>query len=195
MFWGCDINPVATMIARVKTRHYQDLRLVRYFNAIKDEFARSRPVPVDYKHIGERIRYWFDERNINNLIRLDQAIRRQIPSNSPYRRFFQCGFSNILKPTSRWLTKSIKAQFDPHKSPRAVMEAFEDQFSLMRKANETNLFPSTSPRACIQTRKFSGTGQIGFPSRPDSHQPTLRNVIRLCRHPSVVGPVVALWSR
>ena len=49
-FWGCDINPVATLIARVKTRHYRDAVLER-FDAVRDEFDRNRfPTP------GPRVR-------------------------------------------------------------------------------------------------------------------------------------------
>ena len=153
-FWGCDINPVAALIAQVKTHHYRDAVLVRYFDAIKDEFCRSEPAPEDYARICDRMRYWFEERNIEDLIRLDRAIRRQTPANSAHRKFFLCGFSNILKPTSRWLTKSIKAQIDPHKSPRSVMEAFEEQFGMMRKANQRNRFPTPAPQVRIRTQNF-----------------------------------------
>ena len=153
-FWGCDINPVATLIAKVKTRHYRDAALVRYFDAIKDDFGLAEPTPKDRTRISDRLRYWFEERNIEDLLRLDQAIRRQTPTTSPYRTFFLCGFSNILKPTSRWLTKSIKAQLDPHKTPRGVLDAFEDQFALMRNANQQNCFPVPGPRVRIRTRNF-----------------------------------------
>ena len=153
-FWGCDINPVATLIAQVKTRHYQDVTLERYFTAITDQFRTTKLAREDHARIGDRIRYWFDERNIEDLLRLDRAIRRKTPTNSPYRKFFLCAFSNILKPTSRWLTKSIKAQLDPDKSPRLVMEAFEDQIALMRRANRENRFPTPSPRVRIRTRNF-----------------------------------------
>ena len=153
-FWGCDINPVATLIAKVKTRHYQDAILVRYFDAIKDDFRRTEPDPEDHARISDRMRYWFEERNIEDLLRLDKAIRRQTPATSPYRTFFLCGFSNILKSTSRWLTKSIKAQLDPHKSPRGAMEAFKDQFALMRKANQQNRFPVPDPQVRIRTQNF-----------------------------------------
>ena len=153
-FWGCDINPVASLIAQVKTHHYRDAVLARYFDAIKDEFRRTEPTPEDHARISDRMRYWFDERNIEDLIRLDQAIRRQTPAHGPHRKFFLCGFSNILKPTSRWLTKSIKAQLDPQKSPRGVMEAFEDQFALMRKANQQNRFPAPEPQVRIRTQNF-----------------------------------------
>ena len=153
-FWGCDINPVATLIAQVKTHHYQDAVMTRYFNAIKDEFHRTVPTPEDHERISDRMRYWFQERNIEDLIRLDHAIRRQTPSRSPYRKFFLCGFSNILKPTSRWLTKSIKAQLDPHKSPRGVMEAFEDQFLLMRKRKSAKPFSGPSPTSPDPDRRI-----------------------------------------
>ena len=153
-FWGCDINPVAALIAQVKTHHYRDAILTWYFDAIKDEFRRTEPTPKDHLRVSDRMRYWFEERNIEDLIRLDQAIRSQTPACSPHRRFFLCGFSNILKPTSLWLTKSIKAQRDPKKSPRGVMEAFEDQFALMRNANQQNCFPVPSPQVRILTQNF-----------------------------------------
>ena len=153
-FWGCDINPVATLIAQVKTHYYRDAVLARYFADIQDEFRRVTPGRAERARIGDRIRYWFDERNIEDLLRLDQAIRRKTPADSPHRKFFLCGFSNILKPTSRWLTKSIKAQIDPDKSPRRVMEAFEDQIASMRRANRENRFPTPSPRVRIRTRNF-----------------------------------------
>ncbi len=153
-FWGCDINPVATLIAKVKTRHYRGVVLNRYFDAIRDGFRGAEPSSEDRARISDRIRYWFDEENIADLIRLDHAIRQQTPANSPYRAFFLCGFSNILKPTSRWLTKSIKAQLDPHKSPRGVMEAFADQFDLMRKACRRNRFPARGQRVRIRTQNF-----------------------------------------
>ena len=153
-FWGCDINPVASLIAQVKIHHYRDEVLVRYFNAIKDEYRRTVPTTEDHERISDRMRYWFEERNINDLIRLDYAIRRQTPAHSMHRKFFLCGFSNILKPTSRWLTKSIKAQLDPRKSPHRVMKAFEAQFALMRHANQHNSFPTPHPRVRILTQNF-----------------------------------------
>lgn len=153
-FWGCDINPVATLIARVKTHHYYDSVLVRYFEAIKREYDCIDPTEVELEHVSERIRYWFDDVNTLDLIRLDRAIRRHTHEGSPHRRFFHCALSNILKPTSRWLTKSIKAQLDPAKSLRRVMEAFENQFSLMRKANRKNRFPFPNTRVEIRRRNF-----------------------------------------
>ena len=153
-FWGCDINPVATLIAKVKTRRYHDPGLKRRFLAIKDEYDSSEPSRSDRAELPDRIRYWFDDRRIDDLLRLRHAICQKIPRNSQYRNFFLCAFSNILKPTSRWLTKSIKPQIDPEKSPRNVMNAFADQFILMRKANAQNDFPISTLPVCITTRNF-----------------------------------------
>lgn len=134
-FWGCDINPVATLISHVKTRSYDDSGLQRKFDAIKRHVQDANPLHEDSVRIAERIHHWFDDRAIEDLIRLRQAIDASTPPKSRYRKFFLCAFSNILKPTSRWLTKSIKPQLDPDKSPREVSDAFADQVTLMRKAN------------------------------------------------------------
>ena len=153
-FWGCDINPVATLIAQVKTRRYDDMRLAQYFDAIRDEFSRTKITPAARAQISDRIRYWFNQENMDDLVLLDQAIRRHTPVNSSYRKFFLCAFSNILKPTSRWLTKSIKAQIDPDKTPRRVFDTFKDQFALMRNANAQDRFPAAAPPVSIRTRNF-----------------------------------------
>ena len=69
---------------------------------------------------------------IRELKLLKECIMKVIPHNSKYQILFLCAFSNILKTTSRWLTKSIKPQIDPNKNPMPVMLAFEKQCDLMR---------------------------------------------------------------
>ena len=157
-FWGCDINPLATLIAKVKTHRYRDRDLARTYHAIKADVSHSHVSSKDRDAIGARIRYWFDERNVDDLIRLDRAIRRTTQPYSAQRRFFQCGFSAILKATSYWLTKSIKAQRDADKEPRAVMEAFDEQVAMMRRANDGNVFPHPAATTRIRTRNFLGNG-------------------------------------
>lgn len=153
-FWGCDINPVATLIARTKTGNYRDGTLKRYFSAVENRFYSTKTTEEDYREVNDRIRYWFDERNIEDLLRLKRAISMEVPRRSLYRKFFLCAFSNILKPASRWLTKSIKSQIDPHKPHRDVMQTFENQFTLMRKANEESGFSSNNKNVYIVKRNF-----------------------------------------
>lgn len=156
-FWGCDINPVATMIAQVKTKRYRDATLKKHYTAVKETFGSVNVGEQEYRLINDRIRYWFEDQNIDDLLRLLKAVRLRIPGRSIYRNFFLCAFSNILKPTSRWLTKSIKAQRDPNKARRDVMEAFDYQFEMMRRANEGSedeCAPIRDSSIAITTRNF-----------------------------------------
>ena len=137
-FWGWDVNPVATLITRTKCGSYNDKKLEKHFENIQDDFSRIRISKKEMEGVHARIRYWFDDEKIRDLLKLRNAIREGIRPPSPYRKFFFCAFSNILKPTSRWLTKSIKPQIDPDKRSYDVLDSFEHQFNQMRKANRNN---------------------------------------------------------
>src|ERR1017187_925163 len=72
-----------------------------------------------------------------------------------YRDFFLVGFSNILKNTSNWLSKSIKPQKDPDKKPKQVLVAFEQQILMMRKANQEAIEEyKSSSKITIVTANF-----------------------------------------
>ena len=138
-FWGCDINPVATLIAETKSQQYSKEKLEKYFDKIKVNFLQYS---INIKEIGEintRIKYWFKEKQIADLLKLKRAINKTVPPKSIYQKFFLSAFSNILKPTSVWLTKSIKPQVDPFKKPADVMESFTKQFKMMCIANKENI--------------------------------------------------------
>lgn len=134
-FWGCDINPVATLIAKAKSRKYQSDFLQSYYEKILSEYTKTNCLKC-FELAPERLRFWYFEEQYNELAHLRDVIFSVTPDNSDYRLFFLCAFSNILKSTSRWLTKSIKPQVDPHKKPLKVIDAFREQFRLMYYANE-----------------------------------------------------------
>jgi hypothetical protein len=71
-----------------------------------------------------------------------------VPVFSPYRQFFLCAFSSILKASSRWLTKSIKPQIDPHKKKTSVIDMFVKQCQFMFQANAESDLPKRTS-ACI----------------------------------------------
>ena len=138
-FWGCDINPVATLVARTKSCNYQQRYLNNYYQTILQDFNNIDKTNIDHK-ANERLMYWYDNQHYYELFALKKAIERNIPQYSNYRIFFQCAFSNILKSTSRWLTKSIKPQIDPNKKPADVIDAFQEQCKFMMAANiESNI--------------------------------------------------------
>jgi methylase of polypeptide subunit release factors len=136
-YWGCDINPVATMIAQTKSRKYEDWRLKFYLNDILENFISS-PIEDNYDGANERLKYWYKREEYNRLFHLKMVIEAVIPKKSAYYRFFLCAFSNILKATSVWLTKSIKPQVDPEKKPADVISAFKEQCIFMISANQEN---------------------------------------------------------
>ena len=131
-FWGCDINPVAVLIAQAKTANY-DVRAVQIFEArIIERVKRQDPI-VNYDEANARIVYWFYEAQYNDLARLKNAIMMETQDDE-YRKLFLCIFSSILKGTSKWLTKSIKPQIDPNKRPSNVIEQFGKQMRVVIRA-------------------------------------------------------------
>lgn len=132
-FWGCDINPVATLIAKTKSRDYDLQVLDNFFNQIS-EYYLNAPIIPSYDEANERLKYWYSQNQYNNLNHLNRSIEIIIKEDNEYKDFFACAFSNILKNTSMWLTKSIKPQFDPHKKPSDVFTAFSRQYKKMRAA-------------------------------------------------------------
>lgn len=135
-FWGCDINPVATLIAKAKSHNYQTWRLLLYFDQIIEVFKNLRGSQYIYMDANDRIKYWYSRKQFSDLSRLKEAIESTIPKGSKYRTFFLCAYSNILKPSSRWLTKSIKPQVDPDKHPERVVVSFKEQCKFSITANE-----------------------------------------------------------
>lgn len=151
-FWGCDINPVATLIARVKSESYQVWRLTQYKTQILDLFDGGGWESVDVRALPERLSYWFFEKDRKKLKLLLDSIRQSIPTGK-YQDFFLCAFSNILKPVSRWLTKSIKPQIDPNKNAFDARVSFERQVAFMIKAvSEISLKMESSSK--IETVNF-----------------------------------------
>ncbi len=137
-FWGCDINPVATLIAETKSNVYQDEQLQDFFDRIIAAYNTCNVDKSNRIYFNERIQYWFDEEHIDNLLKLRSSIYLVV-DDELYRNFFLCAFSNILKSCSRWLTKSIKPQIDPKKQPKDVLSSYIYQVNMMRKANMENI--------------------------------------------------------
>ena len=126
-FWGCDINPVAALIAKAKSEIYSIDALKKIGKQFDEEIEDFQSGKFDYTNANERIKYWFDEKQ---FIKLSAILRfiNQLP-NSKYRQAFLCLFSSILKATSKWLTKSIKPQVDPQKVPIDPIVAFRESLT------------------------------------------------------------------
>lgn len=153
-YWGIDINPVATLIAKTKSQIYDDSVLNNYLEQILKHTKQAEYLPELEIFNHQRLNYWFGREAIINLNRLLQSIHRFCPTGK-YRNFFLTAFSNILKPCSFWLTKSIKPQFDPQKFPSEVLNSFSTQVGGMRKANiELRSAVTFQSKTTIQTRSI-----------------------------------------
>lgn len=148
-FFGCDINPVATLIARTKSRKYDNTQLTLYFEKIHDKFDSIKVSECNEFSENERIKYWFDDNQITHLYKLRQSIF-EVVTGEEYQDFFFCAYSAILKSCSRWLTRGIKPQVDPNKVPKNVWEAFVKEVHLMLRANKSSNIKA-SCHATIET--------------------------------------------
>lgn len=132
-FWGCDINPVATLIARTKSCDYHPKKLEEYYKKIRNKVVTTNIGKDEYKKANERLKYWFKEGSYIELLKLYLAIE-EVVDVVKYREAFECIFSAILKACSKWLTKSIKPQIDPDKKEVDVEQCFTRQYKKFLKA-------------------------------------------------------------
>lgn len=156
-YWGCDINPVATLIAKVKSSTYNHRTLQKYFKLIVDNLDNAdTSINLSYTAIA-RLEYWFEAEQLTVLSKLLNTINCTIPKSSKYHDFFICAFSNILKISSRWLQKSIKPQIDPNKVPANSIDAFKKQVAFMMKAFDENIINQDNARIKITNGNFLTT--------------------------------------
>lgn len=144
-FWGCDINPVATLIARAKSNRYDIKRLISDNAKIHKEYNTGTFEVVPYQEANPRIRYWFSENAYSSLAKIKNSILKHT-RHGIYREAFLCIFSSCLKSCSRWLTKSIKPQIDPNKPQPDVYRVFDERadrfISAVKEIDKSNLKPA-----------------------------------------------------
>lgn len=125
-FWGCDINPVATLIAKAKSNKYDKLLFEQYYSQILIEYKKIELAENVYAQANERLQYWFEENSFCELLKIYMAINEKV-TEEKYLEAFRCIFSSILKAASKWLNKSIKPQVDPYKQEIGVLKKFQSQ--------------------------------------------------------------------
>lgn len=127
--YGFDINPISVMISMAKVRHLDPVLLHETFDQVRLDFSRVSPeLPK-----SERIDYWYRQKEKVELSKLFQVILEI--EDLDVRRFFVCGFSNILKNCSIWNQKSNKPTRDFNKKVPDVMRTFNRQIRMMIRGN------------------------------------------------------------
>ncbi len=131
-FWGCDINPVATLIAKTKSSNFDIKKCEALFEEILLEYKNVELTNNAFENANKRLKYWFTENSYISLLKIYNAINNI--QDQLYQDAFKCIFSSILKISSKWLTKSIKPQIDPNKKEIDVMKHFKLQYKKFIKA-------------------------------------------------------------
>lgn len=149
-FWGCDINPVATLIARTKSADLCAGEFGDALGAVLKRARRSRSDILLADSARERLTHWFLPQQFGDLCKILNAIRAVVPEPSPLQDAFLCTFSAILKPCSQWQQRAIKPTLDPAKIPPGAFEAFQRQAIATTQAIEDAGDLSGSPAAVIE---------------------------------------------
>ncbi len=153
-FWGCDINPVATLIAKVKSESYNIAKIKEYFLLVSTAFPNAEILDNAYECANARLKYWFTQNSYIQLLRLKNSIENSIPEGK-YLDAFYCLFSSILKASSKWLTKSIKPQVDPNKKEVVVWDVFEQQYNrFVKSIEQLNDLPNLKSSISIENENF-----------------------------------------
>ena len=148
-FWGCDINPVATLIARAKSADIQPWELNQSLNLVSREFEHA-PTDIRLAPVArERLQRWFKAEQFADLARLINSIRSVTAEGSSMQDVLLCLFSSILKTCSQWKVRAIKPTLDPSKVPPKVLDAFIKQADLMAQAVDEAGDMSGRPHASI----------------------------------------------
>jgi len=130
---GVDINRVAVLIAKTKTKaiepNFLNRKNEKFLNLINNLKIKKNY----YANANSRLKYWFKEENYNKLQSLNNLINNE--KKSRIRLFYKCCFSNILKNCSIWYAKSIKPMRDLNKNEENPVEVFKKHLKFMTQKN------------------------------------------------------------
>lgn len=94
-FIGYDINPLAVLIAKVRTTPVPAAQLLEILSFIEENYHKNHSEIVNFHNIH----YWFDEYVIKQLSKLRKSIF--CLENENYRDFFKVAFSETVRKVSK----------------------------------------------------------------------------------------------
>jgi len=122
-FVGYDINPLAVLIAKVRTTPIKSNLLLQMLKHIIQDFKHQKPEFFEF----DNLYYWFDKEVVKDLTRLRQSIFK-IEDNI-VKDFFKVAFSDTVRRVS-------KARYDEFK---LVRKKESDSISVLKFFEETAL--------------------------------------------------------
>lgn len=149
-FIGYDINPLAVLIAKVRTTPLPSAKLLEALRLIETTFESTQAEPVDFPNI----RYWFAEEVIEALSRLRICILSLEEEDS--RDFFKVVFSQTVRRSSR-------ADYSEFKLLRRKNETIPNVMSLFKSISLYYIglmdefyreIPPTKPKIFLETKNI-----------------------------------------
>jgi DNA modification methylase len=130
---GTDINPVAQLIAKVKTSPIEPTVLLESFELLVSTFADFNPESLQNIVKHERIDYWFRQEEKEKIAYLYEQILEI--ENENIKDFFLVCLSHILKNCSHWLMSGTKPQKDLNKEIAEPFSTFQSHCKKMMSKN------------------------------------------------------------
>ena len=130
---GTDINPIATLITRVKTTPIAPDVLRLAYEQIFEKMNLFDMAKSNGDKVHDRIDYWFRPEEKAKIAYLYQLVSEV--EDVPVKEFFLVAISHILKNCSWWLQSSTKPQKDPNKNIPCPFESFRQHCKHMMKGN------------------------------------------------------------
>lgn len=94
-FTGYDINPLAVLIAKVRTTPISQRRLLQALDLVEEKYRKNSPERVEFHNIN----YWFDDEVIKELSKLRKAIN--FVEGEDLNNFFKVAFSETVRKVSK----------------------------------------------------------------------------------------------
>lgn len=139
-FWGCDINPVAILIAQAKCTPMDVVTLLAHSEAIVRRAPSEKGSRGHSPAARAYLLRWHGADHYAELARLLDAIDAEAPEGAE-RAGLLCAFSSILKGCSRWRAWSAKPSIDEAKAPAPPLRAFADACERLAQAHATAQWP------------------------------------------------------
>jgi len=131
--WGIDLNPLAVLIARVKTTPINPSILYKEYRGLTDRIRKMRNNEV---HTPEffNLHFWFKEHVIKSLARIKTAI--DYIEKTEIREFFQVTFSEVVRLSSN----SRDGEFKLYRYPESKLKDYNpDPLRLFMEKVEMNI--------------------------------------------------------
>lgn len=199
---GIDVNPLAVLATKVKTKAYHDLNdLENYLLLILRDARNIKDSEIDNVPKWRDLAKWFTNEAVKDLAKIQKSILRQPPSS--FREFATVCFLSIIRRCSNAYDGEVRPHVNPKKLPRPPIDAFKKK-AIEMLHDEAKYLETLPKKVECEVYCASNTEQdlskylpFGTPSLTISHPPYLNcfnyySVFSLENHWS--KPFIEVWN-